>query len=133
MHYPIFYGQQFPFSDPSVHLNRDISAEEIASMQADNTDAGFAAHKKQRPAGDAAGEEPATPQQDRAEDNTNLIPPYQFASAPFHVKPLPIQCPALPAALTEPLGLVTSCSAAEELASNSPKQATPIGGLPGHH
>eukprot|EP00961_Rhodomonas_salina_P254455 3438285-Rhodomonas_salina.1 len=36
MHDPVFYGQKFPFSDPTVLLNREITVAEIERMRQDD-------------------------------------------------------------------------------------------------
>ena len=46
MHDPIFYGKLFPFSDPSILLNRDITREEIDAMRRHDPEAGFAVEEE---------------------------------------------------------------------------------------
>eukprot|EP00961_Rhodomonas_salina_P187216 2527675-Rhodomonas_salina.1 len=41
MHDPVFYGQKFPFLDPTVLLNRDIAPQDIERMRAGDSEMGF--------------------------------------------------------------------------------------------
>jgi len=85
MHDPVFYNTRFPFKNPEILLNRDLTWDDVKKMHAEDLETG------ETETGETDAGEHATTTEDDAECSTPPTQPMHLSPAP--VEPVPVPSP----------------------------------------